>query len=236
MYNASKVTWLNPNIEYIFDNEIIEYDMSDAGFSLIRQFHLLSDEKISELEKLGKGKARHIAVGKLQGQDPEFSKKLMDKFTEMRSIFIGANNLTDDRIISVKKDAFFIIGRCDKFKFGNIVFAAKNKYTSYIRFHKLNDMEVYYADGKFDVKGLGEIAVNKHRLYMLEFLQESIKLIEDHNPRARKYIMDFLMKYKMQELDDEYYLKLDNASREIDYLFNYQNLIIPLVQIIIKEI
>ena len=39
IYQASKTTWLNPNIEYLFDSEIIEYDMSDAGFSLVKEFH-----------------------------------------------------------------------------------------------------------------------------------------------------------------------------------------------------
>lgn len=236
LYNPSKTTWLNPNIEYLFDNEIIEYDMSDAGFSLIRQFQLLPPEKITELERMGKGKERHIAVGKLQGQDREFSQKLLDKFAEMRSIFIGENGLTDDRIISVKKDAFFTIGKCNKFRFGSIVFAAKNSYTSYIRFPEATNLEIYYGPGKFDVKGIGEIAVNRHRLYTLEFVQEVIKLLESHNEKARRMVMDFIMKYKNHELDEEYYVRLDNASRDIDLLYNYQKIIIPLLQIIIKEL
>ena len=49
-YNPSKTTWFNPDIEYLFNNEIIEYDMKDAGFNIIKQFKLLPDIKIKELE------------------------------------------------------------------------------------------------------------------------------------------------------------------------------------------
>ena len=41
IYNPSQTTWLNPNIEYLFGDEIIDYDMKDAGFNLIKQYRLL---------------------------------------------------------------------------------------------------------------------------------------------------------------------------------------------------
>lgn len=133
-YNPSKQLWLNPNIEYLFDDEIIEYDMRDAGFSLVKQYRLLPDETIRELTKLGKGEERHIAIGKLQGADKEFSKALSDKFTEIRKIFIAQNELNDDDIVSVKKDAIFTIGKCSKLRFGSLIFTPKNTYTSYLIF------------------------------------------------------------------------------------------------------
>ena len=61
-YNPSKSTWLNPNIEYLFNDDIIEYDIHDAGFSLIQQYQLLPPEKIKELERIPKGIQRHIQV------------------------------------------------------------------------------------------------------------------------------------------------------------------------------
>ena len=42
-YHPSKTTWLNPNIEYLFNEEIIEYDIHDAGFSIIQRVALETD-------------------------------------------------------------------------------------------------------------------------------------------------------------------------------------------------
>ena len=236
MYNPARSTWLNPNIEYLFNEEIIEYDMRDAGFSLIKQFGLLPPEKIRQLEQIPKGEARHIEVGKLQGADKVFSKALSDKFAEMRTIFIHSNGLTDDRLVSVKKDAIFTIGECTKLKFGLVRFLAKNTYSSYIRFPNINNLEIYYALGKLDIKGMGDIAVNRHRLYMVQFLIKIIGMIEGKQQGSKRTIMKLVDEYKQHSLDEGYYLEFNNMSRDINPQFNYQNIIIPLIQIINREI
>ena len=235
-YDPYKSVWLNPNIEYLFNDEIIEYDIQDAGFSLIKQYKLLPDEKIKELILLGKGKERHIAVGLLQRDDKEFTKRLMDKFAEIRKIFLAVNNLTDENIISVKKDAIFTTKYCPKTKFNDIIFAEKHHYTSYIRFPNINNLELYYSTKGIDVKGMNDHAVNRHRLYMMEFIRKYINMIESKNPRVRRYVMNFIMQYKSLELDEAYYLEFNNISKELNPLFNFQNIIIPMAQIILKEI
>lgn len=235
-YNPQKSTWLNPNIQYLIGNEIIEYDLRDAGFSLIKQYHLLSDQKIDELDRLGKGIERHIAIGKLQGEDKDFSKRLLDKFAEIRTIFISANNLTDNDIISVKKDAIFTIGQCQRVNFGNLTFSQKNTYSSYIRFQSANNLEIYYSNDTIDIKGMGEHAINRHRLYMIEFLKKIFSMLESNNPGVKRYINKFIMEYKLHQLDEEYYIEFNNLSRDVNPLYNFKNIILPLVQIIIKEI
>lgn len=236
IYNPSKSTYLNPNLEYLFDEEIIEYDIRDAGFSLIKQYKLLPNEKIKELEMMHKGDERHIAIGKLQRDDKLFSKRLLDKFAEIRMIFISANNLTDDDIISVKKDAIYTIGTCDRLKFGNIEFAKKNCYSSYIRFPEIRNMEIYYSSDTMDIKGMGDHAINRHRLYMYDFLKSTISMIESNNPRVKRHIMKFINDYKSYALDEEYYVEFNNMSRDLNPEFNYKHIIIPLVQIILKEL
>ena len=34
-------TFINPNIVYTFNKEIIEYDLKEAGFSLTKEYNLL---------------------------------------------------------------------------------------------------------------------------------------------------------------------------------------------------
>lgn len=236
MYNPSKQVWLNPNIQYLFDNEIIEYDMQDAGFSLIKQFKLLPDEKIAELTKLGKGLTRHITIGKLQGEDPIFSKSLSEKFEFLRKLFITSNNLSDNEILAVKKDAIFAIGTCSKIKFGTIQFIPKNTYSSYIRFPDINNLEIYYNKDQIDVKGISDSVINRHRLFMLDFMRTIIPMIESKDIKARRYLNDFIMDYKQHNLDDGYYLEFNNKSRDMNPLFNYREIIIKFLQIVIKEI
>ena len=43
--------YINPNIFYLFNKEIIEYDMKEAGFSLIQEYKLLDEKEIEKLKK-----------------------------------------------------------------------------------------------------------------------------------------------------------------------------------------
>lgn len=235
-YDPHKSVWLNPNIEYLFNNEIIEYDITDAGFSLIKQYQLLSESKIKELASIPKGFDRHKAIGIIQGKDKAFSKALLDKFTEVRSIFLGMNKLTDNDLISVKKDAIFTIGECTKLKFGSVQFIPKNRYSSYIRFANISNLEIYYSDDTTDIKGMGTSAINRHRLYMIYFIRRIISLIESNNTSVKRIMLKFIDDYKQHNLDDEYYIEFNNKSRDYNAPFNYQNLLVPIVQIIIREV
>lgn len=235
-YNHSKSTWLNPNIEYLFNDDIIEYDIHDAGFSLIQQYQLLPPEKIKELERIPKGIQRHIQVGVLQRDDKEFSKRLTDKFTEVRALFMMMNQLKDDSIISVKKDAIYTIGKVKRTTFGKVKFMEKNHYSSYIRFPDITNLELYYGENGIDVKGMGDAAVNRHRLYMLEFLRKLIKSIEEQDSSVKRKFMRFFNQYKFDELDEEFYIEFNNVSRDQNKLFNYTNLLIPLLKIIMREV
>ena len=235
-YNPSKSTWLNPNIEYLFNDDIIEYDIHDAGFSLIQQYQLLPPEKIKELERIPRGIQRHIQVGVLQRDDKEFSKRLTDKFTEVRALFMMMNQLKDDSIISVKKDAIYTIGKVKRTTFGKVKFMEKNHYSSYIRFPDITNLELYYGENGIDVKGMGDAAVNRHRLYMLEFLRKTIKSIEQQDSSVKRKFMRFFNQYKFDELDEEFYIEFNNVSSDQNKLFNYANLLIPLLKIIMREV
>lgn len=234
-YNPKKSVWLNPDIEYIFGDEIIEYDIRDAGFNLIRQYKLLPEEKIKELLYMEKME-RHITIGKIQGADKDFSDVLMNKFAEIRSIFINTNKIRDNDIISVKKDALFIIGEQQRTKFGMVEFRDKNRYSSYIRFPNIRDLEIYYGEDNFDIKGMGDSAISRHRLYMIEFLRNIISMLENNDIRIKRYLKKFIDNYKFHNLDEEYYLEFNSKSTDINYLFNYQNIILPITQIVIKLI
>jgi hypothetical protein len=236
MYTPNMSIWLNPNLEYLFNTEIIEYDMKEAGFSLIKQFHLLSDDEIHKLNMIEKSE-RTIAIGKLQRDKILSSSALSDKFTEMRAAFIEANKITDNDIISVKKDAIFTIGKCKRQKFGGIEFVEKHNYSSYIRFVNNSNIEIFYNDGDgLEIKGIGDIGINRHRLYLIPFLEKIIKYIELKNPSVKRQIRTFIDDYKAMKLDEGYYIEFNNKSASVDPMYNYQKLLIPLVQLVVEEL
>jgi len=235
-YNPNQTTWMNPNIEYLFDEDIYEYDIQDAGFSLIKQFQLLPEDEIKRLSRIEKGRPRHIEVGKLQRDNKAFSDSLGNAFADARRFFIQTNNLTDDRIISVKKDAIFTIGQVKRVKFGQVVFAPKNNYSSYLRFSNIHNMEIYYSDDGMDFKQINDDCVNRHRIYTVEFLKQFIKKMESKDPSVKRFIMNYIMKYKSLEMDEECYLEFNNKSTEINPLFNYREILIPLLLLVNKEI
>ena len=235
-YNPQKSVWFNSNIEYLFNVELTEFDLKDAGYNLIKEYKLLPSEEIERLSKMDKGVKRHIEIGMIQKNNPEFSKKLQEKFADMRYIFINSNNLKDDDIVSVKKDALFIIGQVKNKKFGKLEFRQKNVYSSYLRFPNIQNLEIYWNNIQPDIKGMTEHAINRHRLYMYNFINEMIKLIENNSPSVKRKMLKFISDYKYNLLDEGYYLEFNRKSTDINPIFNFKNIIVPLVQIITKEV
>lgn len=233
-YKSQMSTWLNPDIEYLFNAEIIEYDVRDAGFSIIQQYHLLDKDTIMMLSKLTK-QERHIAVGKIQGRDKAFSQEFMKKFAEVRKVFLLTNDVDENEIISVKRDAFFLTRPCKRLQFGKVQFRPKSTYSSYLRFSNNHNIEIYYGDG-LEIKGMSDLAVGVHRLYLLEFIKTIINAIETQDLGIRRYLTKFISDYKAHRLDDGYYVEFNNISAVENPVFNYQHLIVPLVSLVLKEI
>jgi hypothetical protein len=71
---------------------------------------------------------------------------------------------------------------------------------------------------------------------MYEFLREMINLIEDNNKKAKRKLIEFIDEYKSGSLDSEYYYEFNNMSNEVNMAFNYKNILVPLTQIILKEV
>ena len=71
---------------------------------------------------------------------------------------------------------------------------------------------------------------------MLDFIRNIISMIESKDIRVRRYLIKFIMDYKQHNLDDGYYLEFNSKSKDINILFNYREVIIKFLQIVIKEI
>ena len=247
---SKKELWINPDYSYLFNRTIIEYDMKEAGYSLIKEYELLPEKTIKKLATLSK-QNRTIQIGKIQRSNQELAKKLSDAFARARNIFYTMNRLEKEDILSVKKDAIFTIKSCQITQIGEyVVFRPKNEYTSYL--HLDSRLEFYYHPNKHDIKGIGKDNVAKHEGYMSSILDSFCRRMETEGSSATiDYIIRMIQRYKMRELDIGYYRTFNQKSEfimidepdiiydqltndyinDIDITYNYFNILLKLVKI-----
>ena len=193
---------------------------------------------------------RKIEIGNLQRANEEYKERLKQAFEEARRMFFEANDLHEDEIISIKKDAIFTTKYCEFQKFlGYIEFRPKNEYSSYIRLNKR--IEMYYSQDKLDVKGLGDETIEYHKDYMLRFIQLFFQKMETEDAGTiLGFMRRFVDRYKRRELPVGYYRRFDRDPRfdtyddsikyyeyweehkeDLDIGFNYTEVLIKLIKI-----
>lgn len=248
-----KHNYLNKDISYLVSNEIIEYDISSAGFNLSKRYHLLPVDKLDFLESLDK-KQRQIQLGLYQRSDESFKEKLNEKFVQIRKEFFEANNVQDDEVLSIKKDAIIMLRHCNTTEFDNVIFRDKHKYTSY---YYINKFEFYVSSDGLDVKGIIDEKLALHKDYMLDFLFRFFKMMEQTSSKKKiiNDLTDFSYYYKNKKLMVGYYRELNQDSffklnqkflgdllgvndgtpdiDEIDISYNYMKYIVPLINILL---
>ena len=260
-YDPKRHNYINKDIEYITSSNIKEYDIKSAGFNMLISANALSNSQIEKLSKMDKEK-RNKKIGIMQRNNKEITKIINSQLEYYRAKFIQENNLEDRNIISVKKDAFFLLNAKIKYDtFDNVVFRKKNKYSSYYR---MNNLEFYFSKYKdqLDIKGIGNLVNKKddvtnshlHEDYMIKFLKKIFSLNEVSNKSACLYLKEFADKYRKGKLDLGYYrelnsdskyrikdYKLGSANLALDYVdsikdinisYNYMNVILELVRLI----
>ena len=248
LYN--RTMYLNKNIEYLFGHSIVEYDMKSAGFSIIKKYKLLDEATIEALENLPKH-VRHVAIGKLDRDNEVVKEGLKHGFRESRKLLFEANNLEDDDVLSIKKDAIFVIGKeLTNLEFGEVRFDKKNVYDSYIY---LNKYEFYMNSDHCDCKGIRDELVDLHRKYMLDLFREfADRMRFSDRKKQLDFIKEVAVGYRNRELANGYYRELNNYSifrplkpftilgkevgiteyeedlKHIDIHYNYMNYIVPM--------
>lgn len=250
-----RTVYLNRDIPYIFGKRITEYDIKSAGFNIIKHFKFLPEEVVLALENLDKH-SRHVTIGKLEKHDEELKANLKKGFVACRKKFFMENDVTDKEILSIKKDAIFILDRkLHNLVFDNIEFVPKHEYHSYLY---LDKNEFYMNDKDCDCKGIKDDKLVLHKDYMLDIIREFCKLmmIPDKN-RQIKFIKEIAVAYRNGELAMGYYRELNKESlfrpkanirvmsnnmgfnefemdlKYLDTSYNYTHYIIPMFQMLI---
>ena len=163
----------NRDYPFIYNNEIIEWDIKSANTSLMSYYNLQPDKVIQKLASMKKSQ-REISVGKLMRKDKEFAKKLEESFNMIIQEFMDTNQLTWDDIVSVKKDAVFVKNhKITHSDFGAVHFIAKNQYQHVLLLPKY---EIYLSQSKIDVKGIPDEKLPLHEDGMIDFIRSSMEM------------------------------------------------------------
>ena len=212
-----KDTYLNKNYSILINKVIIEYDLKSANTSLCKEYNLLPIEKIQEIEEMPK-KDRVKTIGKIMRKNEKFKTGLKNAFVDIRKRFFEENDIQDEDVLAIKKDAIFCMREIKSTEFGFCKFSSKNRYTSYLY---VNHLEIYYNSkgeflgdgGKIDVKGISDDNLQKHSEYMLRFFKILFRHLETSSRKTtNRYISNFIDKYKNLQLEVGYYREFNQMS------------------------
>lgn len=207
------------DIDFLINSVIIEYDLSKANINILKYKKMISDELYTELYNADR-MTRQVTIGNMMKYDQKIFNAIESGFVEARALFFDANNIEDKDVLSIKKDAIFLLRKANLTTFDNLVFNEKNLYTSFYNINPGpgNKKEIYYCRHPLtkqeyvDIKGIKDEVLYKHKEYFLEFLMVLMECMET-DPEEAIYILDtFIDKYLKRELDVGYYRNFNSES------------------------
>lgn len=250
---VARTTYLDPDISYIKNATITEWDIHSAGLSVLEHKHLLSQTEIDSLKAMSK-EDRVVSIGKKIIRNPELSKAILDGLAEVRKEFAEANGITSRDILSIKKDAIFVINKyptVSVFGDGVFVFRPKSTYSTYMRLGH-QPFEAYYsaASRSVEIKGVSEDARERQKDHIIKDIGRMLGQAEmlEHD-RMFKVLVDYRRDYLSKSLDKETYRSLidgkfsfgryeadeisDDDLPDLDVSANFNEAILPLIANII---
>lgn len=213
----NKLLWTNEDIQYVFHENIMEYDMVAASVSICERFNLLNQETITRLKLLPKEK-RTVQMGLLQKNDKVFSEQLLSGIKEIRRKFLETNKLDESNVLSLHSDAVIFFSRK---KIASVIdgveFKKKHTWSSYLRY---KGIEMFYGDGHITYKNIPVDMLNQHTLGINKYLIDVFNKIDSYDPNVMKYLSKFQKQYLQDKLPEYFYIpfgrcgnyKMDNLE------------------------
>lgn len=212
-----KDNYTNQNINYIKNNLVTEYDISSAGLSILTDLNYFSDNDYNDLMSMDKLE-RNIIIGKELKKNNDMNTALMNGFAQVRAVFFEQNNIQDHDVLSIKKDAIFLINKDININ-GNIskhvTFNKKNTYNAYINIGR----KEHYLDiehNKLIVKKYPELVKERHKDYLFKLLKDVLFLDTQNNKdEIYKQLAMFKYKFVIYNLEKEYYRSIKTGNYEV---------------------
>jgi hypothetical protein len=229
MQEYDRMIWYNNDIQFMFHNNILEYDMNAASLSLSERFKLLPKETIERLKRLDK-KNRVIQTGLIRRDNTEFSVEVDKKLIYVRNEFIQENGILPNDLISLHSDAvIFASKKKIKDKIDGIQFKESNRSTGYMNYKKL---EMFYNNDYITYKGASQQLLQQHTMGINKYLIKIFKYIEDYDPRVLKYMSRFQKQYLQDQFPEFMYTKFGGIG---DFKYGNLDLFGFVAKVVVKE-
>ena len=212
-----KLLWFNDDIQFLFHENIVEYDMVAASVSVSERYKLLDDETIQLLKLMTKDK-RTRKIGCLQRDDKQFSEQLISGILETRRKFIDMNGLDKSNILSLHSDAVMLSSKKEIItNIEGVEFKHKHTWSSYVHY---KNIEMFYSDGYITYKGIPKDMLNQHTLGINKYLISVFDKLENYDYSVLSYLSKFQKQYLQNKLPEYFYIpfghngvyKLDNLE------------------------
>lgn len=218
----SKTLWQKSiyisKIEFIVGGLIREFDISKANISILRDANVLSEEQYLYYLNCDRME-RQIAIGKLQGANPEVVNTLKAGITNAKKVFMEANDIDDSDILYIRNDAICIIGSkyISRLQITDrVAFRENGRYSSFYRFGSISLLYLYdivTQTEQLDIKGLGGSGEELHKNFMIDFLSELLYTAQVEGiPNAIKLLYQVHRDYLNMTMDIGYYREFNPAS------------------------
>lgn len=204
-------------IEYIVGNMIREFDISKANINVLRDANVLTEEQYQYYLHCDRME-RQVAIGKLQGANPEVVNILKAGIENARKVFIVDNGIIDSDILYIRNDAIAIIGSKPISRLQvseHVAFRESGRYSSFYRFGSISMLYLYdmiTGVENIDIKGLGE-SRKLHEDFMIDFLTELFYRAQVEGiPSALSVLQNVHKNYIAMKLPINYYREFNSAS------------------------
>lgn len=225
-----KLLWYNDNIQYMFNENIIEYDMRAASLSISERYKLIPQEEIDRMKLMSKDK-RTKCIGIRQRDDKIFSEQLLSGIVNIRKRFIECNNLDDTNILALHSDAIvFSSKKKIEDNIEGVEFVNKKTWTSYIRYNKI---EIYYNNGFIDYKGIPADMLKQHTLGLHKHFLKIFDMMENYDINILSYLRKFQSLYLQDKLPEFYYIPFGKNGK---FKFDNLQLLSYVTNIILSEV
>lgn len=170
----------NAPIEYLFDVHIVEYDISKANISILRDADRISQEEYDYLFQADRS-TRQVEIGLKIRRDKSLQEVLNIGLENARRALSDRLNVEDQNVLHIIKDAMFLIfpmGTATPMEIqisDHVRFTVRGIYSNYLRLNRL--VHVYHTYNimtgmidSFRIRGIGEEMQAKHRDYFTSMI------------------------------------------------------------------
>ena len=212
MNELYKKTLYTINAKWLI-HEIFEYDISKANISILLQYGYISPQEFDMYSQMSRMQ-RQIAIGRLQ-QNPMYSSAISRGFEEARKNLIISNNIKEDEIVSIKKDALYVMNRLNVTDFGNIHFTLRGTYSMFLI---CMGLEIYFFwdertdDYDIQIKGISDDKLYLHEAF-ISIICDILRNVQKQDIQSAMIMISQIRgKYDSGELPTECYREFNSSS------------------------